>query len=435
MRFDILNIFITFLGNRNLYLASQDELIDNETTDIRMYFYLKCFNLYSMNRTNQIGDILDEVMLGTLYQTIDNVIVSLDIKDILYQNPKSETLYLILSVFGYLFNSKENRLAVITSHAKNKERVKEHVQKMDKPLDKASRLRYAMIRRFFENDDLLKRTAVWLSQAIEAMIDHIMEGKGSVEFDSEQGKIRSKSGHGGVRLLKQITRTESHWWNQIIDLGQGQPLIPDKGFDLALFDKLLSMTQNLTFYERLSISVKADNVVLTRMQSLKDAKHDQPIRLLINIEDQGIVESLKSKLSTIISAFDKDESTKILEILQQLCGTTQEAKKLCIMANYELSFKGFASIYEESSQFRRKLTYERLFKLVNILKLLWNKLASHHPETWRFFISQNPNLMLMLYKAAFNLEGTPAFQCLCLMAAAVEQNPEINIVHNHRAAL
>mmetsp|Transcript_41900 Transcript_41900/g.48479 ORF Transcript_41900/g.48479 Transcript_41900/m.48479 type:complete len:248 (-) Transcript_41900:1087-1830(-) len=134
----------------------------------------------------------------------------------------------------------------------------------------------------------------------------------------------------------------------------------------------------------------------------------------------------KSRLKSIIAnalfhlRTDKLQANLIM-ILQLLCRDEKEFLKLQHMSVYEFYFKIICQMYEQSNEFRRALSFEKLFNLINLLNSLWFKYAQKKPELWKMFALDRPDIFKMLFKASYKVIEQGAYPCLCLLAAAFEQ--------------
>lgn len=86
------------------------------------------------------------------------------------------------------------------------------------------------------------------------------------------------------------------------------------------------------------------------------------------------------------------------------------------MSVYEFYFKIICQMYEQSNEFRRALSFEKLFNLVNLLNSLWFKYAQKKPELWKIFVLDRPDILKMLFKASYRVIEQGAYPCLLLLA-------------------
>lgn len=72
---------------------------------------------------------------------------------------------------------------------------------------------------------------------------------------------------------------------------------------------------------------------------------------------------------------------------------------------YEFNFKFIKQLYDDTNEFRRPLSYEKLFDLIEVLDMLWNNYAQKQPELWQAFAieaeANGGQVCQVLLKAAY----------------------------------
>lgn len=77
-------------------------------------------------------------------------------------------------------------------------------------------------------------------------------------------------------------------------------------------------------------------------------------------------------------------------------------------------------LYNETGEFRRPLSYEKLFKLIEVLHIIWKNHAVKYPKLWRQYVLRQQDggekIVQILFKAAYKLVKEGSIPCLSLLA-------------------
>jgi len=107
-------------------------------------------------------------------------------------------------------------------------------------------------------------------------------------------------------------------------------------------------------------------------------------------------------------------------LVELLCENDKEFLKLQHISVYKYYFKMVEEIFVESNEFKRNISYEKLFLLINLLKTIWSKYTQREPSLWKKYAIDHPETLKMLFKISFKTVEQAACPCLCLLASAFE---------------